>query len=261
MTMRDYMKSIKEGLFGSQEQQMRNRYRQKETPPVERPITMIVEDLCAFEDIEWAKYAFSREPLNAKFDDTAKIELTAKAIECGVQTAKDCMEKYGCDNPEDLAGKLGLKVDFPEMPQNAARVIFAEFREPNQVFIYLDGVRKGNQLLLDPNLKEAFGGAFHITSILLAHEIFHYVERQQKKDIWTQNYRIDLWAPPLLKNRSKVIILSEIAAMAFTKTLAQMNFFPFVLDAFMVYGYSPLAASALYEEMMELSGKTPRLPE
>ena len=260
MTARDYFKAIKKGLFGSQDE-FRKRYRQKEAPPIERPITMIVEDLCTIEDIGWAKYAFSREPLNGKFDDNARFELTAKAIECGIQTAKDCMRKYNCEDPETLAARLGLKVDFPEMPQSTARVIFAEFREPKQVFIYLDGVRKGNQLLTDPNLKEAFGGGFHITSVLLAHEIFHYVERQEKKDIWTQNYRIDLWAPPLLKNRSKVAVLSEIAAMSFTKTMAQMRFSPYVLDAFMVYGYSPLAASALYEEMMGLAGKTPRVPD
>ena len=259
MTARDYFKSIKAGLFGNQEE-FRKRYRQKETPPIERPVQMIVEDLCSIEDIEWAKYAFSREPLNGKFDDEARIALTAKAIDCGTGTAKSYMHKYNCNDPEGLSEKLGLKVDFPEVPQNAARVIFAEFREPNQVYIYLDGVRKGNQLLMEPNLKKAFGGGFHITSILLAHEIFHYIERQEKKDIWTQNYKIDLWAPPFLKNRSKVAVLSEIAAMAFTKTISGIHFSPYVLDAFMVYGYSPLAASALYEEMMIFADKTPRIP-
>ena len=30
---------------------------------------MIVEDLCRIPEDEWAKYAFSREPLNGKFND------------------------------------------------------------------------------------------------------------------------------------------------------------------------------------------------
>lgn len=45
-------------------------------------------------------------------------------------------------DPEKLAKQLGLNVDYPDMPQNAERVLFAEFREPNNIHIYMDGVRK-----------------------------------------------------------------------------------------------------------------------
>lgn len=65
----------------------------------------------------------------------------------------------------------------------------------------------------------------------------------------------------LVKHSSTVMVLGEIAAMAFAKALTGIRFSPYVLDAFLVYGYSPEAASGLYEEMMEKSGRTPRLPE
>lgn len=62
-------------------------------------------------------------------------------------------------------------------------------------------------------------------------------------------------------NRSGVSVLGEIAAMSFAKTLTGIPYSPYVMDAFLVYGYSPEAASGLYEEMMEKTGRTPRLPE
>lgn len=53
-------------------------------------------------------------------------------------------------DPEKLAARLGLKVDFPDMPQNAERVLFAEFRVPDKIHVYMDGVRKGRALLGNP---------------------------------------------------------------------------------------------------------------
>jgi len=252
MTIGNYLKAIKEGFLGSQGQ---FRYRQNEIPPEERTVAAIVKDLCAIQDVEWAKYAFSREPLNGKFEDADRVSLTAKAYECGIEAAKDCMQKYGCDTPEKLADVLGLKVEYPDMPQNATRVLFAEFREPNNVYIYMDGVRRGKKLLDDPDVVQAFGGYISITSILLAHEVFHVVEMKNKKNIWSQTHRIELWTLPFFKNRSRIAVLSEIAAMGFTKAITGIDFSPYVMDAFMVYGYSPLAASALYEEMMSFAKK------
>ncbi|MFR7889351.1 MAG: hypothetical protein ACLU4B_13015 [Bilophila wadsworthia] len=87
------------------------------------------------------------------------------------------------------------------------------------------------------------------------------MEEKYKKEIWTRTYKIELWAPKPLHNRSGVSVLGEIAAMSFAKALTGISYSPYVMDAFLVYGYSPEAASGLYEEMMEKTGRTPRLPE
>ena len=110
-------------------------------------------------------------------------------------------------------------------------------------------------------LRECGLGARDIAKLLIGHELFHYVEEQYKKEIWTRTYKIELWAPKFLHNRSTVGILGEIAAMAFTQELNRLPYSPYVMDAFLVYGYSPEAASGLYEEMMERAGRTPRLPQ
>ena len=89
-------------------------------------------------------------------------------------------------DPEKLAKQLGLNVDYPDMPQNAERVLFAEFREPNNIHIYMDGVRKGRALLSEPGVSHALTGQLDIAKLLLGHELFHFVEEKYKKEIWTR---------------------------------------------------------------------------
>ena len=218
------MQPIADGLFGKQ----RTSYGQMPHYTV-RPVEMIVEDLCAIPEEEWAYYAFSREPLNGKFSDAERLELTKQAIACG--------RAY------------------------ASRVLVAEFREPKTIHIFMDGVRKGEELFAQHGVSAFMGEGFALAKLLLGHEIFHFVEEKYRKEIWTRTYRIRLWNVGPVKNTSTVMVLGEIAAMAFAKALTEITFSPYVLDAFLVYGYSPEAASGLYEEMMEKSGRTPRLPE
>lgn len=259
--LKELAQPVLKGLFGKQlPYHLRVKMEEEERPPV-RPAGMIVTDLCRLPDEAWAKYAFSREPLNGKFTDEQRVELAAKASECGRAMAERLAAEYGSRDPVRLARRMGLMVDYPQVPQNASRVLFAEFKEPNQIFIYMDGVEKGNILMKEPGVRRALGAQFDISSLLLGHELFHKVELLYPKELWSSTYKIRLWKLGPLHNDSTIITLGEIAAMAFTQTLCGIRWSPYVMDSFLVYGYSPEAASALYEEMMRFGGQTPRLPE
>lgn len=253
--IKDYMKPLLQGFFGKP----RLPQMQEEEVTI-RPVEMIVEDLCQLQDDDWANYAFSREPLNGQFTDAQRLELCQTALACGANMAVQTQQKQGACTPTGLAKKLGLQVQYPKMPQNTERVVFAEFCEPNQIYIYMDGIEKAEKVFQTSQVATLFPSDFVPSHLLLAHELFHFVEEKNKKEIWTHTYKIDLWAPKPFKNRSKVAVLSEIAAMGFAKCLAGVPFSPYVMDAFLVYGYSPKVASALYQEMMTFAGKTPRLP-
>ena len=240
---------VADGLFGKQ----KPAHMQQPTCEV-RPVGKIVGDLCQIPEEQWAQYAFSREPLNGRLNDDQRRELMHQAVECGRHYAKELSETYDTRDPRVIAEKLGLYVDYPRIPQNTDRVLFAEFREPNKIHIYTDSIWKAENLMSEPGVREALTDRLDITGLILGHELFHVVEEQNKKTIWTHTYRIRLWSLGFLHNDSSLLVLGEIAAMAFTRALAQIPYSPYVMDAFLVYGYSPMAASALYEEMMELTG-------
>lgn len=246
---------ILKGMFGKQMPYHLRVKSDEEKSPV-RPVGVIVEDLCGVPEEAWAKYAFSREPLNGKFTDEQRVALAAQASACGREWAQRLPAEHGTRDPAKLAEKMGLTVDYPLMPQNASRVLFAEFIEPDKIFVYMDGVNKGKILLKEPGVREALGARFDIADLLLGHELFHRVELVQK-ELWTNEYRLELWRLGPVRNRSRVMVLGEIAAMAFTRTLCGIGWSPYVMDAYLVYGYSPEAASALYEEMMGFAGLPP----
>lgn len=256
--LKELWQPIAQGLFG-EEGATPARYR---VPHYEvRPVGMIVEDLVTIPDELWAKYAFAREPLNGKFNDEQRLELTRQALACGREYAEKLIAEYGPLSPEEMAKKMGMIVDYPEMPQSTDRVMFAEFRDPNKIHIFMDGIRKGRVLLTEPGVAEALTDKLDIPQLLIGHELFHHVEEKYRKEVWTRTYKIELWAIKPFHNRSGVAVLGEIAAMAFTQTLTGLPYSPYVMDAFLVYGYNPEVASGLYEEMMERAGREPRHSE
>jgi hypothetical protein len=119
----------------------------------------------------------------------------------------------------------------------------------------MDAVNKANKLLLDPQVLEVLTEELDICRLLLSHELFHFVEEKYKQEIFTQTEKVRLWSLGFLHNDSIVIALSEIAAMGFAKELMGLSYSPYLMDVFLVYGYSPQEASGLYEEMLELWGK------
>lgn len=248
--LKRYIKPVADGLFGKQ----RTQHYEKPHYMI-RSIEEMLQNLVENDDISWGKYAFAREPLNGKFSEEQRCELIIKANNCGVEYARKYREKFGEMSPETLANKIGIQVQYPEMPQNADRVLFAEYRIPNKVYIYADAVKKAQDILNETKVRDILGYHLNISRLLLSHEIFHFIEEKNAKTIFTRTEKVELWAPKPFHNRSSIDVLGEIAAMAFAKELTGLSYSPYVMDVFLVYGYNPEEASGLYEEIMELSKK------
>lgn len=183
-----------------------------------------------------------------------------RTLECGREYACKIREKYGSGDPKVLAKAMGMDVSYPDFPEKTDRVLFAEYREPNTIRIYMDAVKKAKRFLAKPEILEVLTDRLNVSDLLLAHELFHHVEEVYRKEIYTQTEKIRLWSLGPLHNDSKIIALSEIAAMGFARELTGLPYAPYVMDLFLVYGYSPEEASGLYEEMMMYAGRTPCAP-
>lgn len=249
------LKPITEGMFGKQGIR---RYERPHFPL--RPLGRMLKDLASIEAVDWFPYVFSREPLNGKFSDEQRRKWMVHALECGQEYGGRVMREYGSRDPETIAKAMGMKVSYPTYPEKTDRVLFAEYRVPDTICIYMDAVKKGKKFLEDPEIREVLTDRLDISRLLLAHELFHHVEETCKKEIYTKTEKIRLWSLGPVHNDSAIIALSEIAAMAFAKELTGIPYAPYVMDVFLVYGYSPQEASGLYEEMMELAGLEPCAP-
>lgn len=245
-----------DGLFGKHEARA---YERPHFPL--RPLDRMLRDLAAIPAVEWDRYVFSREPLNGKFNDRQRRDWMERALACGREYAGKVMEEYGGSDPESIAKAMGMRVSYPVYPEKADRVLFAEYRVPDRICIYMDAVKKAKKYLDKPEIREILTDGLDISRLLLAHELFHRVEEVYKHEIYTKTEKIRLWSLGPVHNDSAILALSEIGAMAFARELTGIPYAPYVMDAFLVYGYSPEEASGLYEEMMELAGLGPCSPE
>ena len=250
--VKEALKPIAQGLFGKQGT---TRYQRPHFPL--RPLETMLKDLTGIPFADWYRYAFSREPLNGKFHDDQRRKWMEQSISCGYQYADRVCREYHCQTPEALAEALGMKVSYPTFPEKTDRVLFAEFRVPDQISIYMDAIDRIRRYRHLPEVEEALTKELKITSLLLAHELFHFVEEAYKAEIFTRTEKIRLWSVGPLHNDSGIMILGEIAAMAFAQRLTGIPYAPYVMDVFLVYGYSPEEASGLYEEMMQYAGREP----
>ena len=86
-------------------------YRIPEAPKVE--LAVMAETMAGFDDYQWGRYAFSREPLEGRFDEEEKRRYTEEANRCGREWARDLAARYGEKRPRLLAPEDGTSHPYP----------------------------------------------------------------------------------------------------------------------------------------------------
>ena len=219
-----------------------------EYPQVE--LKEMADTLAGLSDRQWGRYAFSREPLEGKFDNAQKDDYTEKANQCGREWAERTAEEFGERHPRKLAEKMGMRIFTPKTPVGGGNVLFAQYVRPDEITVFTDCIDRASRL------REESGCGLlqkdRLMEVLLAHELFHAVEEQNQERIYTRTEKVELWRKPF-SNRSTIVCLSEIAAMAFAKELLGLEYSPYVLDVLLVYAYNKDMAWGLYDEICALA--------
>ncbi|WP_066891707.1 hypothetical protein [Clostridium nigeriense] len=211
-----------------------------------------VDFLISMNDEEWGQYAFSRDPLKGKVSYELRKEMIEKANECGKKEAIKLKEKY-----KDVPIKKIIKrmnIDYIEKNSNVTEtyIMFACYNSPNKITIF-----KKNKTMVEEFIKENDLSSkleyIDVESVLLAHELFHHIE-ENNKDIYTKNEKVVLWKIGSYKYKSGLVCIGEIAAMAFAKELLSINYNPYVFDVLMLYPHDKNKATELYKEIEEFKG-------
>lgn len=212
-------------------------------------IREMMKELTGLTDLQWGGYAFYHEPLERKFTPEQKENYTRLANKCGEEEAESLLSEYPEKSIEEIAGELGFTVKTPDTPTGGGHVLFAQYVEPKEITVFMDCIEKAEKLINKEKLQSFFPAA-DLKDVLMAHELFHGIEYRKRKQIFTQTEKIELWRRPF-SNKSKILCLSEMAAMAFAKRMTGISCSPYVLDVLLMYCYNEEAAIALYEEILE----------
>lgn len=211
-----------------------------------------VDFLVGISDKEWGKYAFSRDPLNNKVSDELREEMIERANECGRQEALKIKEKYPNVPIKKIAKKMNLEITEKDSNGMDSYIMFACYNSPNKITLFMKNVMLVEALIKENNLDNKLN---HVDaeSVLLAHEMFHHIE-ENNKDIYTRITKVVLWKIGSFKYKSGLIALGEIAAMAFAKELLSLNYNPYIFDILMLYPHDREKTDKLFNEIKEIKG-------
>lgn len=192
----------------------------------------MLRNLLNASDEEYGMYLFLFELLTDKIKNDDKIDMIKSAIKCGIDEANSLLTQFPDLSLESIVEKFGLSVDIRnEYADSYGRYLFGFYEYPNKIHVVLkscDYVLE-NLETYDPEFKEIITKE-KIIKLILAHELFHYIENKHRKTIYTKTKKVVTFNFFGLKLKSNVTALSEIAAMSFAKAIIGVSFNPVILD-------------------------------
>lgn len=215
-------------------------------------IRNIIENLLTIREEEFAYYYLSYDTLYRKFSHKQKFQYIKNAIECGNEEAYELKKTY--KSITQILDSFNLKIEkIDALIEYNGNLVFAQYISPDKIKISVDCINKVNNLIKECNLEDYFFNT-SLINLLLAHELFHKIEYSKRNTIYTQTERIELWIKPF-SNKSKIMQLSEIAAMSFVKNIVDLKFSPYLMDYLFIYCYNKDMCLKLYDDTIRLINK------
>lgn len=200
----------------------------------------------------WGKYAYSRELVQRKISASEQLETIELAKECGLAYAEKILDQYAGWHLEDIVLDLGLVVEEKQQNIVGDRILFAQFTTPNLIEVMQEPIQSYKQVVEELDGSESMPSDLEIYRLLLAHELFHWIEEEEKERIYTRTKKIKLWGIWNYSYQTSIHALGEIAAMYFSQRINQVSYSPFVLDMLLSHSYNPKLAHQMYNQISQI---------
>ena len=208
--------------------------------------------LARVEDAVWDRYQLRKEPLEGRLTPEQRVRFSDLAHRTGIDLARRVRADHPGISVRELLSMYHVRLETPDAPDQGVYHMFASFTEPDLVTLYESTALEAQQALTDTG---ALPGGTPLTEVLLAHELFHVLAYQTP--LPTDEKLLELWKLGPLRVRSRVMVLSEMAAMVFARELLKLPYSPNALDVILLYPQDPPAARRIYESIVALEGSAP----
>ena len=208
-------------------------------------------DLLELPDAAWLHYECRHSQLLQYYPFVELEKYRDLAVECGRYVACQLQTHYQTRDIYVLCERLGLPVVYHEgmLAGGSDELIFAEYFPNRQVQLHC-----GHLAVDAPALSQALTAIYGdelptVESILLAHEVFHHLEKQ-KPELVTQRTKLQYAQVGPVKLKQKSRVLSELGAMSFTQAWHALPYSPYVLNYGLSATLAPEMATAFYQQAM-----------
>lgn len=211
-----------------------------------------IECLLKLSDKDFGKYLVSTDPIEGRIRGTLREEIIEKSLQCGYEEADKILSKIGKTsgdlNIALLTKELGITIKIDKSQNAMEYIYFGTYEGPGIITLYEDNIKKGETLISEYKISGLQG--IDLMQIILAHELFHYIEARTP-DLYVNTYRIKLWKLGPYTHKSELICVGEIAGMAFAKRLLNLRFCPNILDVLLLYPNDEKQAEMVYNQIIE----------
>ncbi len=208
---------------------------------------MLQELMNMGDELTWAlRYTFAQDPVHRAIPQEQAKELCQRALDCGHEQAGKLKARFTGQSIQELCSVYQVQV-LQELKDGAGgQIRFAEYVEPDQIWINEECVKRAEKLLQETDgmgeLRE-----HDVLEVLLAHECYHYIE-YRNPEIFTVAYRQKRGRTALF-GPGRLISLREIGAGAFASEMLGYSYPSSLYDVLFTYCFSPKAAFRLYERI------------
>lgn len=192
-----------------------------------------------------SRYLLAQDNLYRKIPLEQQEELIQEALQCG---------KAAAELPQSLSKYVetqGIQIERfqEEAKSNQFNFVLAEFQLPNQIRLNQRLIQQGEALIERYPELSFFTDTASLTEILIAHEVFHYLEHQQ--GFFTLQRQLEYKTGPF-KRQARLYSLSEIAAGSFVQSLLQLDFHPLLLNPLVIYPVDPEFSQKITQDFLIL---------
>lgn len=205
--------------------------------------------LAKLSDRHFGHYLFTHDPINEKVDLELREEIIEKSLLCGKELAQKLKKEYGFKNLAEYLKVLDIELARKDTNSGLEYIYFGTYQKPNKITIYLENLKKGESLIKDWKI-ELFGNT-KLEDIVIAHEMFHHLQ-EQDKTLYINTNKITLWSIGKFDYKSKLVAQAEIASMAFAKEMLSLNFSPNILDVLLLYPHDKELAQNIYDDIIKV---------
>lgn len=202
--------------------------------------------LCqAKESSDWKmnQFLLAQDNLYRKIPTEQQERLIKQAIQCGREAAAAFSQPLLVYVE---AQQIKVELFRESTKANQFNFVLAEFQLPQQVRLNQFFIEQGESLIKQYPELSFFTETASFQEILLAHELFHYIEHQQS--LFTMQRQLQYQTGPF-KRHARIYALSEIAASAFVQTLLSLSFHPLWLNPLLLYPVDPTFSQKLLAEL------------
>ncbi|WBW49900.1 hypothetical protein O6R05_07830 [Peptoniphilus equinus] len=198
--------------------------------------------LTALDDRHIGRYLISQDPIEGKIRGAFKDELILKSNACGLDQAKRIARDYPGLSLYNLLDALAVTLQYHTSHSTRDYIMMGYFEAPNVIVLFEKNISKVEALLQGLSLD------IDVKAIILAHELFHYLETTT--ELYTDSVTVRLFKIGPIERRSLMIAPGEIAGMAFAKALLNLDFNPAILNYAFMYSINETEAEKIYQSMM-----------